>query len=238
MRATVDHTSSPPVLAALALAATLGAAPALAGHEGAVHMEVGAPAGAFDEHVDNLGFGFSLDYAYSGDGPLAVGIGGDFLIYGHQTVVMSLPLVEDFEYNTDNNIASIFLLARLHGGDGRVIPYVEGRFGGGYIWTETKLTDEDWYDDDEIARQTNWDDFMTIWGGGGGLKIMLKRGDPRDRESKDVLLDMKIVYRHGARASYLTEGAISVDVNDRVRIRPSSSETDLLQFELGVAVRF
>ncbi len=34
------------------------------------------------------------------------------------------------------------------------------------------------------------------------------------------------------------EGAITVDVNDRVHIKPSASTTDLLQFELGVAMRF
>jgi len=216
----------------------LVAGSAAAGHEGAIHFEVGAPEGCFDENVDGLGYGLSLDYAYDGGGALAVGIGADFLIYGHETVLMSLPLVEDFEYVTDNNVASLFLLARLHGGRGRIIPYLEGRFGGGYIWTETKLSDEDWYDDDEIARETNWDDFMAVWGAGGGLKILLHGRDPRDRGSRDVLLDMKVVYRHGGRASYLTEGAIDVDPGGRVRINPSTSETDLMQYELGVAIRF
>jgi hypothetical protein len=238
MRQAIPHATSFPIVAACALAAVLAAAPALAGHEGGIRFEVGAPQGAFDANVDRLGYGVVLDYAYQGDGPLALGLGGDLLIYGHETVVMSLPLVEDFEYVTDNNIASLFLLARLHGGDGRVIPYLEGRFGGGYIWTETKLTDEDWWDDDVVARQTNYDDVMLIWGGGGGLKIQLHGGDPDDPESPAVLLDMRIVYRQGARAEYLTEGAIRVDESQRVLIRPSASETDLLHYEMGVAFRF
>ncbi len=72
----------------------------------------------------------------------------------------------------------------------------------------------------------------------GGLKIQLYGGNPDDPESPAVLLDMKIFYRHGGRAEYLTEGAIRVDESQRVLIRPSESETDLLQFELGAAFRF
>ncbi len=231
---TANHLGAIALLSALILAPE----PAPAGHEGSIRMQVGVPQGAFDEQVDQLGYGLVLDYAYDDDGPLALGLGGDLLIYGHETVLMSLPLVEDFEYVTDNNIASLFLLARLRAGDGRVVPYLEGRFGGGYIWTETKLTDEDWWDDDVVARETNYDDTMVIWGAGGGLKIQLHGGDPDDPESPAVLLDAKIVYRHGGRAEYLTEGAIRVDESQRVRIRPSESETDLLQYELGVSFRF
>jgi hypothetical protein len=221
-----------------ALSLLILTAPALADHMGSIHFEIASPSGEFDEQVDNLGFGFNLDYAYHDDGLLAVGLGGDFLIYGHETSTLSLPLVEDFEYITDNNIASLFLLARLRGGNGRIMPYVEGRFGYSYIWTETKLGDEDWWDDTEIARETNFDDFATVWGGGGGLRIMLHEAERGDPESRDVMLDMKVIYRHGARATYLTEGAITIDAGDRVRIKPSTSETDLLQFMLGATIGF
>lgn len=217
---------------------TLAAGAALAGHEGAVRMVVGAPHGAFDKQVDQLAYGVSLDYGYDDDGPLALGIGGDLLIYGHETIVVSRTGVQDYEYVTLNNIASLFLLARLHAGRGRVTPYVEGRFGGGFIWTESRLTNEDWWDEDEIARETNYDDAMLIWGGGGGLKILLYSGDPDDPESHALMLDMKIFYRHGGRAEYLTEGAIRVNERRRIDIQPSESETDVLQFELGVAFRF
>lgn len=138
-----NHRTSFMILAVL----TLAAGAALAGHEASVRMEIGAPHGAFDEQVDQLGYGLSLDYAYD-------------------------------------------------------------------------------------------DDVMLIWGGGGGLKIQLYGGDSDDPESPAVLLDMKIFYRHGGRAEYLTEGAIRVDESQRVLIRPSESETDLLQFELGAAFRF
>jgi len=214
------------------------AAPVLAGHEGSIHFEIASPSGEFDAEVDNLGFGINLDYAYHDDGLFALGLGGDFLIYGHETSILSLPLVEDFEYITDNNIASMFLLARLRGGHGRIVPYVEGRFGYSYIWTETKLGDEDWWDDTEIARETNFDDFALVWGGGGGLRIMLDKAERGDPQSRDVMLDMKVIYRHGARATYLTQGAITVDAGNRVRLKPSTSETDLLQFMLGATIGF
>ncbi len=224
----------PTVFALLSLAAPI----ALAGSVGSVHFEIASPAGEFDDNVENIGLGVNVDYVYDGGGLFALGVGGDLIIYGHETTTLSLPLVEDFEYITDNNIASMFLIARLRGGNGRVVPYLEGRFGGSYIWTETKLGDEDWWDDATIARETNFDDFALIWGGGGGLQIMLSKADPRDAESRDVMLDMKVLYRHGAKATYLTEGAITVEDDGRVRIKASESETDLVQFMLGVAIGF
>jgi hypothetical protein len=45
---------------------------------------------------------------------------------------------------------------------GKLKPYIEGRFGGAYYWTETKLEDEDWNNDSEIAAKTNYDDFALI----------------------------------------------------------------------------
>ncbi len=216
----------------------LVAAPARAEHEGSIHFQLATPTGEFEQHVDNVGLGLNLDWAYSGNGVFALGLGGDFLIYGHETTTISLPLVEDFEYVTDNNIASLYLLARLQFGSDRIRPYLEGRFGGSYIWTETKLEDEDWWDDDEIARETNFDDFAMVWGGGGGLRIMLHEAEPGDREARDVMLDMRVLYRHGARATYLTEGAIGVSPTGRVYLEPSTSQTSLWQYLLGVTFGF
>lgn len=223
---------------ALCCLVLLAAAPVLAGHEGSIHFQLASPVGEFADHVDDVALGLNMDWTYSGDGPLALGLGGDFLIYGHNTVVMDLPLVEDFEYVTDNNMASLFAIARLKASEGFFQPYVEARFGWSYIWTETKLEDEDWWDDDEVARETNFDDFALIWGGGAGLRLMLHEADPRDEESKDVMLDMRVIYRRGACADYLTEGAIVVEADDSVHLEPSRSRTDLVQYMLGVTIGF
>ncbi len=86
------------------------------------------------------------------------------MIYGSETTTYSLPLVEDFDLTTDNNLAGAFLYAQWRPLSGAVQPYVEGRVGMNYLWTDSKLEDEDWWDDDDVARKTNYDDFARLLG--------------------------------------------------------------------------
>lgn len=99
----------------------------------------------------------------------------------------------------------------------------------------SKLEDEGWWDDDEVARETNFDDFATYWGG-GGLLIKLSDGD-RAANKPGVLLDMKVVHLRGGEAEYLTEGDISI-VDDVPVYDVSQSATDLTSYQLGVVLTF
>ena len=90
--------------------------------------------------------------------------------------------MEDFDLTTTNNLAGGFLFAQWRPLTGAVQPYAEVRVGINYLWTESKLEDQDWWDGDEVGRKTNYDDFATFCGGGGGLLIRLSEGD-RDRRS-------------------------------------------------------
>jgi hypothetical protein len=210
------------------------AAPAAAGHEAGIRFDVGVPRGDFADNAEDPGFGLAGHYAYAVNPVFSFGIGGNFLIYGSESRTEALPLVEDFEVTTDNNIAGLFLLAQCNLVPGPVTPYVEGRFGGHYLWTDSKLEDTDWIDADEVATTVNFDDFALLYGLGGGLRIGLGKGDLGE---PTVHLDLKAMMMRGGEAEYLTEGDIDI-VYDRPVFRPSLTRTDLLHFELGLIFGF
>jgi hypothetical protein len=204
--------------------------------EGGIRFVVGSPTGEFGDAVPDPGFGLALHYGLRPQPSLTFGVGLDFLVYGSETSTYRIPLVEDFDLNTSNNLAGGFLFAQWRPLIGALQPYAEARVGINYLWTESKLQDEDWWDDDEVARKTNYDDFATFWGGGGGLLIRLKKADPA-KESKGVFLDLKVTHLKGAKAEYLTEGDITI-VNDVPVFNASQSKTDLTNFALGVVLTF
>ncbi|MBU2501192.1 outer membrane beta-barrel protein [bacterium] len=222
----------------MACAALLGAAAATANaqHEAGIRLELAAPTGEFGDTVDDPGFGIIAHYAYAMNSRLSLGLGADYVIYGSETRRETLPLVDDFEIETSNNIAGFFLLGQFnlvaHGG---VVPYLEGRFGGQYLWTESKLVDADWWDDDDVAEQVNFDDFTLQYGIGGGLKFRVSEGNGKDKPT--VFIDAKVMFGQGGEAEYLTEGSIIVDGSTTI-FRPSKSQTDLTRFELGAVLTF
>lgn len=105
-----------------------------------------------------------------------------------------------------------------------------------YLWTDSKLEDEDWWDDDDVARKTNYDDFASFWGGGGGLLLRLREGSPRN-DDPAVYLDIKVSHTRGAEAKYLTEGDVELD--DGVPVfNGTESKTDLTAYQVGVTLTF
>ncbi|MCP4545209.1 MAG: hypothetical protein GY835_01935 [bacterium] len=204
--------------------------------EGGGRIIVGSPTGEFGDAVDNLGIGLELNYGLRPMSALSVGIGINAMMYGSETREYELPLVEDFELNTHNNLAGFFLYTQWRPLMGIVQPYVEARVGINYLWTESKLQDEDWWDDDEVGRETNYDDFAAFWSGGGGLLVRIKEGDVAEN-SPGVFLDFKVTCMQGAEAEYLTEGDITIVDNAPV-FNVSQSTTDMTTFGLGVILTF
>jgi hypothetical protein len=223
------------VITVLVLLAVASSAFALE-QEGGASFVLGIPAGDFGETVDNEGFGIEVHYGVRPQPSLTFGVGLNGMIYGSESTTYSLPLVEDFDLTTENYLAGGFLFAQWRPLRGAVQPYAEARAGINYLWTESKLEDEDWWDDDEVARETNYDDFATYWGGGGGLLIRLCEGN-RDEKKPGVFLDLNVTYINGAEAEYLTEGDITI-VDNKPVYEASRSETDLTTYKLGVVLTF
>ena len=204
--------------------------------EGGARFLVGQPTGEFGEAVDNAGFGFEINYGVRPVPALTFGVGFNGMVYGSETQTLSLPLVEDFDLPTSNNLAGAFLYTQWRPLSGPVQPYVEARAGINYLWTESTLEDEDWWDDEQVARETNYDDFAAFWGGGCGLLIKLVEGDRFDNKPS-VFLDLKVTHMRGAVAEYLTVGDITIV--DNIPIYDASlSRTDLTAYELGVVLTF
>ncbi len=220
----------------LLAAIVLGTGPAKAQHQAGARLDLALPQGDFSDNLEDPGFGLDGHYAYNVTPMTAFGVYMGYLMYGRETRTDRHPLVGDFNIVTSNNIFSMGLLAQLKGADGPVVPYVEGRFGFQYLWTESKLEDDDWANNEAIAETVNYDDFALVYGGGGGISFRLSQG--QGPGNPGVFLDLKVLYLLGANAEYLTEDDIDIDANEEPVFDANESNTDLMHYQLGVSFTF
>ncbi len=75
------------------------------------------------------------------------------------------------------------------------------------------------------------------YGFGGGLQFRLFNGIGRAEGPAAVYLDLGARYLIGSEAAYLEEGSIRRE-NGKVTFDVTKSETTLLNFNLGVTVKF
>lgn len=166
------------------------------------------------------------------DGLLGVRLEAGGLNYGHER--MRVPLSSTIggrvlvDVNTSNNIGFVGIGPQLGVPNGALRPYAHGFAGVSYLFTETSV--EGTRDDEAFASTTNYDDATFAWGGGTGVYIPLRRG------VSPISLDVGLRYVNGGRARYLREGDIEDLPDNRVRLSPRESDTDLVTFHLGVSV--
>lgn len=226
-------------------ALTLSAAPAHAQgfpQVGAT-FAVGVPQGAFADNLDHsLSFGLSAHGLYHfGAAPLALGLEGTFQTYGTETrnVPISLTIPDvTVDVTTTNNIAQLFGVLRLQPATGVVRPYAEGLVGLSYLFTETRIDDEDTPGRDDIASSTNFDDVAFASGLGGGVLIPVFNTVNKDGRFVEVMLDLHVRYLFGGEAEYLDRGDITRNTDGTIGVRPRQSRTDQLLPQIGVSVRF
>ncbi len=221
---------------------------AFAGAGVGIRLNVSNPVGEFSDNVENLGVGFDADFTWNVNPIFGIGLSGGYINYGSERYEESFSgtISRVFvDVTTNNNLA--YLNLHLRGGLplGIIKPYAEGRVGGSYLWTESKIESQnnvgDDDDDNEIASSTNFDDFAFNYGAGGGIMIRLLKdmeGDDGEK-SGPLYLDIKVMYLAGGNAEYLTEGSIQDDPDgDGVIYDVSESKTSVLSFQLGVTVEF
>jgi opacity protein-like surface antigen len=202
-----------------------------------LRLNVGVPQGEFSDNTSNIGFGAGGNISYLPNPYFSVGLGGNFLTYGSQSHTIDLPLVEPVDLETNNNIAQFYLQLQLMGKMSRLRPYVEGRFGGAYVWTESKLEDKDWMNDDQVGRETNYDDFTVTYGFGGGFMLMIAENVQGDDEFEgDIYLDFKGMMMKTTETEYLTEEGVLIDNDLNVWFDPKESPMDMLQIEVGLVI--
>jgi hypothetical protein len=201
---------------------------------------IGSPQREFRNYVDQLGYGIQIHgtlWAPSKERPFTIGLNLGYMIYGSMSDDRPFSeTIPDVNVNVSrtNSLANFHLLFQISPFMGTVRPYIEGLFGGAYIFTQTEIKSE--YSHEQIASSTNYDDFSWSYGAGGGLLIRVAQnlGDV-----KTLYLDLKARYLYGTEAEYLTEKDIVINPADRkVYYFPKKSKTDLLTLHIGVVAYF
>ena len=206
---------------------------------GGLNIMLGFPMGEFKEEIDRLGYGLSghfLFLAPTVNRPFGIGLNVGYLNYGQETrrepFSLTIPDVT-VDVERSNNLVNFHVLFQLGFGSGSVRPFVEGLFGGSYIFTETTIRSRG---AEEVASSNNFDDFAWSYGAGGGLLILLSSGEEGE-DFGSIFLDLKARYLFGSEAEYLKEGSVIVS-GGNVTYQVTKSKTDLLTVHAGVVAYF
>ncbi len=204
---------------------------------------VAVPRGEFDAALGSPGGGFSMTALYAIPGtPLAIGGEGALTIYGYERREVPLSLtIPDVRVgvSTSNNLAHLLAVVRLQVPSGGVRPYAEGVAGLTYLFTETTVGDDYYYDEyGEPFSSVTYDDVALAAGGGAGVLVTLHRGLSDEGRPFSVALDASVRYLAGGEATYLARGDIARYRNGTIRLDPRRSRTDLLTPRLGVSFTF
>ncbi len=199
-----------------------------------INFSLAFPQAEFGEQVENIGYGLSGEFMFLSPKPLApigIGINLGFYTYGNESRSESMWNIPEVSLRVDrtNNLINFHVLFELGLPTGRIRPYVQGLFGGQYLYTETSVKNEN--NQEEFANSTNFEDWAWSYGAGGGISILLS-GDPIT-EMGTIYLDFKGRYLFGSEAEYLKEGSVQVN-GQQVIYHPSKSKTDMLTFHLGI----
>lgn len=206
------------------------------------------PSGEFKESMNKTGFGGSIHATIWDTSPImpaTLGLNVGYFNFGSESRNTRISSdIPDVTVDVDRtyNFVNFHILFQVSPFSGPFKPYVEGLFGGSYLYTETKINSEN--TDKEVASSVNFDDYAWSYGGGGGFLIRLVEnleGDNEDDNNNPKLgglwLDLKARYLFGSEAEYLKKGAVRV-TNGKVLYDPSKSKTDLFTLHLGVVLSF
>lgn len=228
--------------AGIGLAAVIGSAAPAAAQEGfteprfyvGIQGAYARPVGEFSDYVEHGG-GLDLHLAWpiTAGNPLALRLGGGFVVYGRETREVCFSATVGcrilLDLSTTNSIAYGNIGPQLMLPYGPVRPYINGTIGFSYFATTSSVDGVDGNDDD-FASTTNFDDITFGWGSGAGLLIRLSSG------RTPVLLDLGARYHGNGEVEYLKRGDIIDNPDGTITITPTRSEANLLTFQLGVVI--
>jgi hypothetical protein len=237
---------------ALTLSAGLAAILAIAGLAGPlvakndvrgrvdVNLLVGVPQGEFRDEVKETGFGAGISGTVDlgRKSPVALGASLGFMNYGsetrHEPFSSTIPDVR-VEVTTSNNIVLGHAVLRLQPYAGTLRPYLDGLVGFSYLFTETKIQDED--EEEEIASSTNLDDTVLSYGVRAGATIGVYTSSLQEGSAHpySISVDLGVTYLVGGEAGYLKKGSIRRD-GGRVAYDITRSRTDLALYHLGITL--
>lgn len=201
------------------------------------NLGVALPQGEFKNKVNQTGFHITGNASFCPNEnlPFSVGLNVGYVIYGNETrkEPWSTTIPDAFlTVKRTNNLVNFHALFQIIPFKWKFRPYLEGLFGGAYIFTTTSVESD--YQDKELTSSTNFDDWAWNYGAGGGFQIYLTKSNNEISEST-IYLDLKARYLFGTEAAYLKEGSVKI-INGKVYYDIAKSKTDLLYISLGVVV--
>lgn len=216
--------------------------------QAALDLGVGIPQGDFRNNFDHVGGGLNVLAGYRfKNSPVMLGLEFGFMNFGTETREEPLSSrIPDLRVEVENsyNLAHGDIFLRFIAPPATIRPYLDGLFGFNYFFTQTVLRERGSFSDEDVLRDTNFDDTALSYGFGAGVQIRLwqKQGevtsDPGDVEPSSVYLNLRSRYMFGRDAEYLQEGSIHQEENGEVFYDVSESATDLLHIKIGVGVNF
>jgi hypothetical protein len=227
------------IAAVIGLSLSAGACAARTDFLGGIRFNAGLPQGAWEDRIDTEAFGASGQIFYAPDtSPVAIGLDLGWSNYGSDSREEPFgPAIPDVTVKVENwnNFVQGFFVLRGQVPRGPLQVYGDALVGFNYLYTESKVTDDDGGHD--IASTTNQDDTAFACGLGGGVlaPVWQRSGDHRGVEQ--VSIDVGARYIWGGQAEYLKEGSIQRE-NGRVSFETIESRTNLTQVHLGVSARF
>jgi hypothetical protein len=205
-------------------------------------LMLGLPQGEFKENVGNAGGGITGQFLWNPSlrMPFSAGLNLGLLIYGRESRREPFSTtIPDVTVRVDrtNNLVNFHLLFRIIPQIGDVRPYLEGLFGGAYLFTETKI--ENTSSGEEIVSSVNFDDFAWNYGFGSGLMFCVHRKKEQELgKISEIFVDLKARYLYGTRADYLREGSIKNLGGGKIGYDVVRSTTDLISIHLGAVMFF
>ena len=218
---------------------------ALARLEAGAGLSLAWPRGDFEQQVKfALGGAGRVGWTFgSRSAPAAATLYFDvnYLNYGHERRVepfsTTIPDVV-VDVGTENFMLLFCPGLEIGVNRGPVRPYAEVFGGFTYIATRTRIENHG-FSSEAIAESTNFDDFTTNYGFGGGLKFLIwhKNIETKYIELSEALIDIKLSYVKGGEAEYLKKGSIGRS-GGRVSYATILSNTDLMLLRIGASFTF
>jgi len=204
-----------------------------------LNLILAVPQNEFSKNVRNSGIGLGgegIYYFENGNTPFGFGLDLGYIAYGGENLDVPLSGVT-VKLSRLNQLINFHVLFQLTTNGESIRPYFDLLFGGNFLFTQSTVTDE--CEDREISSSTNISDFAWSFGFGGGLMVKVYEHNPNDpSDLQTIFLDFKVRYLKGTEAEYLTKGSIIGNSEGTITLFPSRSKTDLLQYQIGMSVKF
>ncbi len=197
------------------------------------------PQGEFKESLKENGYGISVNGMYHfNESPFSLGVNAGWARYGSETRTETLLWPVQVEVTTANDIAFAQLFGRVEYNFYCLKPYAEVQFGFNYLNTNTEISDVDEYPFDNIAGDTQFDDFNIGYGLAVGALVEIYDNQNIKSPIDKIFLDFKMNYTIGGKAEYLKEGDLTRGTNGEILLNKSQSDIDYMTIQVGINFQF